>query len=82
MGAYLQGGGGACALKCVAYHLALSCPSFFVYGASNFNQNLCNWGNIVNNLNKDSVFTGTACPDTGSPDYTVTPKGPFCHPCL
>jgi len=57
-------------------------------GASNFNQNLCSFGdqlrNATNsnqlraNLNLTSMFADTSCPVIQSP---TSPEGPWCRPC-
>lgn len=54
--------------------------------ASSFNQNLCSWGEMLqqhNNLDVDvtNMFKETSCPTENDPDLSVIPAGPFCHVC-
>lgn len=55
--------------------------------ASNFNQNLCAWGekaeSIPRNFETNNMFTATLCPDYEvQVDLAADPPGPFCHACV
>lgn len=44
---------------------------------------LCAWGDVMRpDANVANMFRGTNCPETGDPNLTAIPPGPFCVPCL
>lgn len=50
--------------------------------ASSFSTNLCPWGSkFATTPNTASAFASSGCPDTGDPDFSNSPVGPFCHSC-
>jgi len=60
--------------------------TFMFQSANTFNQDLCDWGPrlsagpggvVITAL----MFSGTSCPSTLSPDFSVDPPGPFCSVC-
>ena len=62
--------------------MALASPRYFVYLASAFNQDLCNWGNTISPTAWTGAFsTSSSCPDKGNPNLAASPKGPFCYVC-
>ena len=66
----------------LTHSFALAFSSYFLYIASNFNQNLCNWGNTIGtSVSRNYVFTSSACSNKGNPSLTASPKGPFCYVC-
>lgn len=46
-----------------------------------FSQDLCPWGNVLNNPITTNMFVGTQCPWPTSPLMLVDPPGPFCYNC-
>lgn len=53
--------------------------SAMFYGASDFNQDLCNWGELLSSADVADMFAQTNCPNTGDP--TSPEQGPWCHVC-
>merc|ERR1712238_317746 len=52
------------------------------YYASSFNQDLCLLGNKLSDaVDVSSAFDGSACPNTGDPNLSASPPGPFCYTC-
>ena len=68
-------------VNCVS---VVRCPPcrYFLHAASSFNQDLCDWGNTIGSVPyRTYVFTSTSCPNTGNPNLSASPKGPFCYVC-
>lgn len=56
--------------------------TFFLLSSSAFQQNLCSWGpRLPENTLFGRTFEGTTCNETGDPDMSADPPGPFCARC-
>merc|ERR1711957_559128 len=52
------------------------------YAASSFNQDLCSWGDKLDlSASVENAFEDSGCPNTGDPNLSASPPGPFCYSC-
>jgi len=56
--------------------------SYMFWYAIRFDQDLCSWGDkLDSSASVGNAFSSSGCPNTGDPNLSASPPGPFCYTC-